>query len=148
MVRARRRSPSSCRLWRATGSKRAFIVAPRRNTLFRVKSFPGVANYGVVQFPLQKWYIEPHARSANSGLELLGPRGICAIHSLYRWLHSSSQDTFGNPCASACQRKPKLRQIRMAAVIFRFIDFTPFRDRLMARLLEELPPARQGESAT
>jgi hypothetical protein len=28
--------------------------------------------------------------------------------------------------ASACQRKPKLREIRIAPVIFRFIDFASF----------------------
>jgi len=27
---------------------------------------------------------------------------------------------------AACQRKPKLREIRIAPVIFRFIDFTSF----------------------
>jgi hypothetical protein len=40
-------------------------------------------------------------------------------------LHRFSQGPSGN-CASACQRKPKLRQIRIAPVIFRFIDFTSF----------------------
>jgi hypothetical protein len=42
-------------------------------------------------------------------------------------MHACSQGP--GVCASACQKRPTLSEIRIAPVIFRFIDFTSFRKR-------------------
>jgi hypothetical protein len=37
-------------------------------------------------------------------------------------------------CASACQKRPKLREIRITPVIFRFIDFTSFGKAFLSKI--------------
>jgi hypothetical protein len=40
------------------------------------------------------------------------------------WTYFSRQSVWqSKPCASACQKRPKLRKIRIAPAIFLFIDF-------------------------
>ena len=86
--------------------------------------YRGVASYQLTQFPKHLWYfsLQPiMTRDATRPKPFL----TGAIQSLNPCSQTRWQFVgLGTP--TACQRKPKLRQIRIALAIFRFIDFTSF----------------------
>ena len=84
----------------------------------------GVASYRKTQFPIHVWYfsLQPiMTRDATRPKPVL-TGAIQSINpcSQRRWQFVG----LGTP--TACQRKPKLSEIRIKLVILRFIDFTSF----------------------
>jgi len=81
----------------------------------------------LTQFPTQLWYASLHI--------FLAPIGSVDLSAESRhWTYFSRHRVWqSKPCASACQKRPKLREIRIAPVIFLFIDFFSFGKTLESR---------------
>jgi len=87
------------------------FVKPPRETIFH----SGLRV--LTQFPKQLWYTSLHTFKLRIGsTDLLAE----SRHWTYLSRHRVWQSTF---CASACQKRPKPRKIRIVLVIFLFIDF-------------------------
>ena len=71
----------------------------------------------LTQFPKHWWYTSLHNFKLLTGSTALSAE---SRHWTYFSRHRVWQS---KPCASACQKRPKLREIRIAPVIFLLIDF-------------------------